>query len=48
MYDGHKRSVGTAVEYLETHPRAIGVSFTTLLLLTEAGSTAAAIGGTIG
>ncbi|MFB6197753.1 MAG: hypothetical protein ABEI52_05710 [Halobacteriaceae archaeon] len=34
-------------DYLENNPRMIGVLFTILLLLSQAGSAAAAVGGTV-
>lgn len=40
-------STTTLDDYLEANPRMIGVLFTMVLLLTQAGNATAAIGGTI-
>lgn len=39
---------GELAEYVAEHPRMIGVVFTVLLLLSQAGSAAANLGSTIG
>lgn len=45
MSDAQTETDGKFVEYLKNHPRMMGALFTLVLLLSQAGSVAAANGG---